>query len=115
MALIHLDSKNLHIQVVCGIEESYKPTAEIKKLSKQVEDLKDKTYKYLEDKFKTRDTKVIAKMIAASEDFQQKWQQFLEKEYNPGVEKIIKKIEKINAKICPNYSETIGKKEEKKE
>jgi pyruvate/oxaloacetate carboxyltransferase len=113
MALISLDSANLNIHVVCGIEESYKPTAAIKKINKQVEELKEKTYKYLEDKFKTRDTKVIAQMVAASDDFRSKWEQFLQNEYNPELEKIIEKIRKVNAKICPNYEETIGKKKEK--
>jgi hypothetical protein len=115
MAVIRLNSANLNIDVICGIEESYKPTAEIKKVNKQVEELKEKTYKYLEDKFKTRDTKIIAQMVAASEDFKSKWEQFLLKEYNPELEKIIAKVEKINAKICPNYEEAIKDKSEKKE
>lgn len=46
---IQFDPKTMHIQVICGVAEVYKPNTEINEISKQVDDLKAKMNKFMNE------------------------------------------------------------------
>lgn len=43
---ISFDKNKMHVQVICGILENYKPTEEVKAIHKKVEKLKKELHKF---------------------------------------------------------------------
>lgn len=49
---IQFDPKSMHLQVICGSLENYKPDSEMEELQKKVEELKAKLVKFQEEEVK---------------------------------------------------------------
>jgi archaellum component FlaC len=48
---IVFDKHNVHVQVICGSLEEYKPTEEIKEIQAKVAALSEKARKFMEEEF----------------------------------------------------------------
>ena len=57
---VHFNKQKLHVQVVVGTEEEYKPTEEIKQISKLVSELNDKVSKFREEQVQPEIAKIEA-------------------------------------------------------
>ena len=107
MALLRFDGNKLHLDVLVGVEEEYKPTEKIQKLSKKVQNLKKKTNKFIKDTWKVETVEELAKILKDNEEEQKKWTTYLEEVYAPKVERMLKEVKSINKKLCPNYGDHI--------
>ena len=105
MAFIRLNRDSLTVDVLVGIEESYKPTKIIKKFNKDVESLKGEVYKYLQDNFKTNDTAVINEELEKNKDKKEGWEKFLAEVYVPKYTELDARLKELNKKLCSNYEE----------
>ena len=105
MALIRLDKNTLHLDVLVGVEEAYKPTKDIKKLNKDISEFKETTFKFIEDNFGTRSVETVNGILEKDEEKKNIWVKYLTEEYAPKSSNFNERLEEINKKICPNYAE----------
>jgi len=105
MAVLRMDSKNLHIDVVVGTHENYRPSKKIKDVVAKANYLKANTEAYLEQNFKTLDGKEILSMLEKDVQKASEWKKYLVEVYNEELKVILKDIEDINKKLCKNYEE----------
>lgn len=96
MAYIRLDSSSLHMDVLVGINEKYKPTKEIKAVVKQADALKEQTMKFLTDNWNSSKTEEVAKIFESSPEEKLKFDEYIKNKYVPELSNIIKILENIN-------------------
>jgi len=77
MAFIRLDPNSLALDVLVGIEESYKPTKEIKKFSKSVLALRADIHEYLQKTFETQNAQEVNVILNKDKDKKEGWEKFL--------------------------------------
>lgn len=105
MALLRLDSNNLNLDVLVGANESYEPTSEIKKISKEIEALKDQTNDFIAKTWNGKSVNEVKEIIDTEEDDKKKWLEYMNAKYTPTLNKIQVKVVSINERICPSFKE----------
>jgi len=108
MAILRLDAKSLNLSLVVGVKEEYKPLPEIIKLSENVENLKEKTNKFISENWQEKTIQELSVIFKNEPKEQEKWAKYLEDVYNPELKGLLTTIDTINDKICPNYGEIKG-------
>jgi hypothetical protein len=104
MAFMRLHQEKFMIDVLVGAEETYTPPKGIKTINNKLKKLKKDTADFVNKQFNTTDKAEIDKILKEDEEKQELWNEFVANKYVPAYEDIIKRVEKINKKICPNYS-----------
>lgn len=107
MAVLRMNVQNLHVDVLVGVEETYKPTKEIKQFLKDVKKLKTDAKRFLEKNWKTLEAEQIENIFKHHPEEKKKWDKYMEDTYVPGYKDLNKKLHEINKKLCSNYSEII--------
>lgn len=99
MAYIRLNSKNLNMDVLVGISESYEPSDEILAVANRTEKLKKKTSNFLKKNWKNTDVQEIFKIFKDSPEEKKKWDKYMEEKYIPELNKIVKLVGDINNRL----------------
>lgn len=96
MAYLRLDTKNLHLDVLVGACETYKPKKVTREVIKELQELKDKTTDYLTTNWGERELTEYKDLFDKDENALELWTKFLDDEYNPMINNIAKKVKAIN-------------------
>lgn len=106
MALLRLDAKNLTLNLQVGVLEEYKPDRELKNIHKKLETIKADAEKELA-RLTGEDLSMeqMKERLAEDKQLEEKWKAYLATEFTTELQKLVKRINKKNEKICPGYKE----------
>lgn len=107
MAILRLNSTNLHLDMIVGINEKFEPKESILELNGKAVELKNKVNDFLNTTFNTANVAEINKIMNENKDLENKWKEFLSNVYKPELQSLSEEVVKINRGICNNYSEII--------
>ena len=66
---IQFDPKTMHIQIICGVDENYKPGKEVKEISVEVEELRTKMNKFMTEVVEPGINKIQAKVKTVNDRY----------------------------------------------
>ena len=93
---VRFDRNTLNVDVLVGVEESYSPVKEVIDVRKKADDLKQKTERFIEDTFKTKETKSILDQIEKDKELEATWKSYLANVYNKEVSEIEVTVNTLN-------------------
>lgn len=96
MAYIRLNTKDLHLDVLVGACETYKPKKEIKKIVEELQVLKDSTEEYLTTNWGEKKTEEYKVLFDSDEKESEKWQKYVKEQFSPKLEDIINRVNELN-------------------
>lgn len=96
MALLRFDSKNLNLDILVGINETYRPTKKILNIHEKIKGLKEKLESYLEQNIGSKEPVEVLNIFQQDKSKEENWKDFLSHEYSPELNEIIKEIQVIN-------------------
>lgn len=105
MAYFRFNVKNLHLDVLVGALENYKPSKKVKDVFKKTESLKSKTLDFLLKEFNTDDFRKIKKIMDDNKKKAKIWDKFFKETYLPEVTEITNIIKKLNEDLAVKQGE----------
>lgn len=105
MAVLVFNEKQLHVQVIAGVLENYKPNKDIKKVYKRIEKLKNETEGFIRTNWQEKSQVEIINIFKQDKEEKKKWDDFMQIKYIPELNDIKTQVELINGKLCPNFNE----------
>lgn len=96
MAIIRFDSRSLHMDVIVGVLENYKPNKTIKEAHEKVEELRKETEKFLDENFGDASKTEIEEELEQDDKKKEIWDDYLKNHYEKKVLEIKKLIDEEN-------------------
>ena len=104
MALLRLNTQTMNLELQVGVLEEYKPDREIKNIHKKLEAIKEDAHKKLVQL--TSDDLTMEQMkeqLAKDKETEDEWKKYLGSEFSEELKKLVRRINKKNEKICPDF------------
>ena len=99
MAYIRLNEEHLSIDMIVGVEETYKPSRRIKMLNTKIKKIKKALLDFKAEHWGDMPQEDMLTLFAKSDDEKNRWDDFMKKEYLPEMKKIIKRVEAANKEL----------------